>query len=62
MFPTKFFDGVDAFFDGPRQPVTPRFIRITEDLLRHDSLDRCHFPILPLRSAREPGADQVSRL
>jgi hypothetical protein len=42
MFSTKFLDGVEALFDGPRQPVTPRLIGITEDLLRHDSLDRCH--------------------
>jgi len=62
MFPTKFFDGVDALFDGTRQPVTPRLIGITDDLLRHDSLDRCHFLILPSRSARGPGAPYVSRL
>jgi hypothetical protein len=42
MFPTKFFDGVDALFDGSRPPVTPRLIGITDHLLRHISLDRCH--------------------
>ena len=50
MFPTKFFDSVDALFDGSRQPVTPRLIGITDHLLRHDSLDLCHGLILPSRS------------
>jgi len=62
MFPTKFFDGVDALLDGSRQPVTPRLIGITDHLLRHDPLDRCHSRILPSRSARRPGCDQESKL
>jgi len=40
MFPTQFFDRVDAFFDRPRQPITPRLIGITDELFRHDSFDR----------------------
>ena len=28
MFPTQYFDGVDALFDGPRQPVTPRLTAV----------------------------------
>jgi hypothetical protein len=49
MFSTEFFDGVDAFFDGSRQPVTPRFIGITDDLFCHHSLDRGHWRILSVR-------------
>jgi hypothetical protein len=42
MFATQLVNGADALFDGSRQPVTPRLIGITDHLLRHDSLDRCH--------------------
>jgi hypothetical protein len=62
MFATQLVNRADALFDGSRQPVTPRLIGITEDLLRHDSLNRCHLIILPSSSARGPGANQVSRL
>jgi hypothetical protein len=42
MFSTEFFDGVDSFFEGSRQPVTPRFVGIADDLFCHNSLDRGH--------------------
>jgi len=53
MFATQLVNRADALFDGSRQPVTPRLIGITEDLLRHDSLNRCHGRILPLWPNRE---------
>ncbi len=62
MFPTQHFDGVDALVDGSRQPITPRLVGITDDLLRHDSLNRCHTTTLPSKSARGQGATHVSRL
>lgn len=62
MFATQLLNRVDALVDGSHQPVTPGLIGITDDPLRHDSLDRCRGRILPSNSARGQGVTHVLRL
>jgi hypothetical protein len=51
MFASEFLDRLDALGDGPRHPVSPRFVGVFESPLRHPALNRHHAAKLPMMHA-----------